>query len=79
MTCVHSHSTLDMFSAGEGGAGCPFLFVFINTMLIFSVHCPIPLINPCWETGDSMNGATSKLNSSTNTCQNPVTSGHMPE
>lgn len=27
---------------------------------------------------DSMNGATSKPNSSTNTCQTPVTSGHMP-
>lgn len=28
---------------------------------------------------DSMNGATSKPNSSTNTCQTPVTSGPMPD
>lgn len=48
----HNHSTLDMFSAGEGGGeGCPFLFVFINTRFLLSVHCPIPLIDPCWETG----------------------------
>lgn len=49
--CSQSFNTWHVLCRGRGGEGCPFLFVFINTRFLLSVHCPIPLIDPCWETG----------------------------
>lgn len=48
--CSQSFNTWHVLCRGRG-EGCPFLFVFINTRFLLSVHCPIPLIDPCWETG----------------------------